>query len=523
MDETYDIVVIGAGPAGLSGAQALARAGRSVLVIDAGSPRNSAADHVHNYLGRDGAAPADLLAAGRAEVASYGGHLVDGRVDDVRLDIGFRVRLSDGRTTTARRLLVATGLADELPELPGLRERWGRDVLHCPYCHGFEHRGRRIGVLATGPLAIEQALLWRQWSPHVLLLSHEQPPPQPAEAERLAARAIAVVAGPVERLEVTDDTLTGVRLSGGEVVELDAIVVAPRAVAHADLLAPLGLKPVDVEVAGHVVGTRIPADPTGQTAFPGLWVAGNVGDVRAHVISSAAAGLAAATAINHDLITEDTEAAVVAYRERRETMFTEAAWEERYRSKPAIWSGNPNPQLVTEATGIKPGRALDVGCGEGADAVWLAQRGWHVTAVDISRVAIERAAAHAAEASVAAQIEFRHTDLREQAPEPAAYDLVTSQFMHLPPDERRPLFAALAASVAPNGTLLIVGHHPTDLRTSAHRMHFPDMMFSAEDVAGSLDPSDWAIEFAGSRPRTATDPEGRAVTIHDAVVVARRR
>jgi thioredoxin reductase/SAM-dependent methyltransferase len=523
MEDTYDVVVIGGGPAGLSGALALARARRSVLVIDGGSPRNAPAGHVHNYLGREGSPPADLLAAGRAEVTSYGGIVIDGWVKDLSIDRGFQVRLTDERTVTARRLLLATGLADELPDVPGVRQRWGRDVLHCPYCHGFEIRDQRIGVLATRPAAVDQALLWRQWSPHVMLLSHEQPAPDPATAELLAARAIPVVAGPVERLEVTDNTLSGVRLADGDVVELDAVVVAARMVARADLLAPLGLKPVDFELAGHVVGTRIPADPTGKTAVAGAWVAGNVRDLPAHVISSAADGLAAGAAINNDLIAEETAEAVAAYRIQRETMFSEAAWEERYRSKPAIWSGNPNPHLIAQVGATRPGQALDVGCGEGADAVWLAQHGWYVTAVDISRTAIERATDHASSAGVASSIDFRHADLGEQAPEPAAYDLVTSQFMHLPPDERRALFAALAASVAPSGTLLIVGHHPTDLRTSAHRMHFPDMMFSAEEVAESLDPSDWDIEFAGTRARAATDPEGRDITIRDAVLIARRR
>ncbi|MFD0823367.1 FAD-dependent oxidoreductase, partial [Micromonospora zhanjiangensis] len=286
----------------------------------------------------------------------------------------FRVTLADGPPVRARRLLVATGLVDELPDVPGLARRWGRDVLHCPYCHGWEVRDRRIGVLATGPMAVEQANLWRQWSPHVLLFTHRTPAPDAGTAERLAAREITVVSEPVAGLELADDTLAGVRLASGEVVAVDALVVASRLTARVDGLEPLGLKPVDVELGGHVIGSQLPVDPTGATAVPGVWAAGNVADVRAQVIVSAAAGLTAGAAINADLIAEETRAALAAHRRTRAEMFTEAAWEERYSARPAVWSGRPNPQLVAEATDLAPGRALDVGCGEGADAVWLARR-----------------------------------------------------------------------------------------------------------------------------------------------------
>ncbi|MGS2615746.1 FAD-dependent oxidoreductase [Micromonospora sp. LZ34] len=526
MDDRYDVVVVGGGAAGLAGAMALARARRSVLVVDAGEPRNAPAGHMHNYLGRDGTPPAELLAAGRAEVTGYGGQIVPGRVEDARRDgADFTVALDDGRTVRARRLLVTTGLVDELPELPGLAQRWGRDVLHCPYCHGWEVRDQRIGVLATGPFGLHQAQLWRQWSRHVLLLMHGAPTPSAEEAEQLAAREITVVDGPVAELVVTGDALTGVRLASGEVVDLDAVVVASTMTARAGVLATLGLKPVEVEMNGHVFGTQIPADANGATAVPGVWVAGNVADLRAQVITAAAAGLTAGAAINADLVAEDTRDAVAAHRQRRETLFIEAAWEERYRSRPAVWSGRPNPQLVAEAAQLAPGRALDVGAGEGADAVWLAERGWRVSAVDISATALERAAAHAAAlgAPVAERIDWVRADLRAQPPAADAYDLVSAQFMHLPPEERRELFARLAAAVAPGGTMLLVGHHPWDLRTTAHRMHYPEMMFTAEEVAASLDPARWEVRVAEARPRAATDPDGRDITIHDAVLVARRR
>lgn len=526
MDQAYDVVVVGGGAAGLGGAVALARARRSVLVVDAGHPRNAPAGHVHNYLTRDGTPPADLLAAGRDEVTRYGGQVVAGRVEAVKADDGgFLVALDGGDTTRARRLLVTTGLVDELPDVPGVAQRWGRDVLHCPYCHGWEVRDRRIGVLATGPLAVHQAHLWRQWSPHVLLLLHGTPPPGTEEAERLAARGIAVVGGQVAGLQVAGDALTGVRLASGEVVALDAVVVAPRMSARGGVLDSLGLAPVDVLIDGHVAGSQIPAGPTGATAVAGVWVAGNVADVRAQVISAAAAGLDAGAAINADLIAEDTRTAVDSYRQQVHAMFDRDAWEARYRAAPAVWSGRPNPQLVAEAAALAPGRALDVGCGEGADAIWLAERGWRVTAVDIATTALERAASRAATAGdqVASRIEWTQADLRRQPPTEGAYDLVSSQFMHLPSESRGDLFARLAAAVAPGGTLLVVGHHPSDLHTSAHRMHFPDMMFTADQVAAALDPAAWQVVVAETRPRTATDPDGQEITIHDAVLVAHRR
>ncbi|KAB1941393.1 NAD(P)/FAD-dependent oxidoreductase [Micromonospora sp. ALFpr18c] len=524
MDETYDVVVVGGGAAGLSAALALSRARRSVLVIDSGEPRNAPAGHVHNYLGREGTPPGELLAIGRAEVAGYGGQFRTGRVEAAsRDDDGFRLTLDDGSAVRARRLLVATGLTDELPDVPGLAQRWGRDVLHCPYCHGWEVRDRRVGVLATGPMAAHQAEMWRQWSSDVLLLLHDAPAPDEETAERLAARGVAVVPGPVAALEVTGDALTGVRLADGRVVALDAVVVGTRTTPRADLLVGLGLAPEEVTMGEHVIGAQIPADPTGATTVAGVWVAGNVADIRGQVITSAAAGLTAGAAINADLIAEDTRAAVTAYRQMVATTFEQPAWEERYRSKPAVWSGRPNPQLVAEVADLPPGRAMDVGSGEGADAVWLAERGWRVTAVDISTTALARAAEYADTAGVGDRIEFTHADLREKPPAEEAYDLVSAQFMHLPPVQRRELFARLAAAVAPGGVLLIVGHHPSDLWASAHRLHMPDMMYTAEDVAADLDPSRWEILAAEARPREITNPEGTTTTHHDAVLLARRR
>ncbi|MBB2944302.1 thioredoxin reductase/SAM-dependent methyltransferase [Actinoplanes lutulentus] len=522
--DAYDVVVIGGGAAGLSGAMVLARSRRSVLVVDSGEPRNAPAAHMHNVLGFDGRPPAELLAAGRAEVSGYGAEFVTATaISAVKGDDGFTVTLDNGRQVTGRRLLVTTGLVDELPDIPGLADRWGRDVAHCPYCHGYELRDQRIGVIVSGPLAFHTAQMWRQLSPHVLFLLNGSAAPGPEQAEELAARGMPVVAEPIASVQVTGDRLTGVRLESGAVVALDAIAVGPRFVARSAILESLGLKAVDFEMNGHVLGTHIPAEPNGATAVPGVWVAGNVTNLGATVAVAAAAAQTTGAMINLDLIAEETREAVGAYRHRISTMFEEDAWEERYRGKDAIWSGRPNPQLVAEATDLSAGRALDVGSGEGADAVWLAQRGWQVTAADISTVALGRAAGHAKSAGVADRITFSHADLRQEAPAAASYDLVSAQFMHLPPQARQELYAHLAGAVAPGGTLLIVGHHPSDLVTTVGRMHFPDMLFTGEQIAATLDPSLWEIVAAEARPRPHTDPEGREITIHDAVLVARRR
>ncbi|MET7649148.1 NAD(P)/FAD-dependent oxidoreductase [Streptomyces sp. NPDC005426] len=317
MTQTYDVVVIGGGAAGLSGALALGRARRSVLVIDAGSPRNAPASHVHNYLGREGTPPSELVATGREEAARYGAEIVEGEVtaaEKLPGGAGFRVVRGDGTAVTARRLLVTTGLVDELPPIPGLADRWGQDVLHCPYCHGWEVRDTAIGIVALTPMAVHQALLWRQWSADVTLFLHDAPEPSDEEYEQLAARGIAVVDGEVDGLEVSGDRLTGVRLAGGRVVPRDAVVVQPRFTARSGVLDGLGLRPTPLEMGGHTLGTYIAADPTGATEVPGVWVAGNVASLMEQVIGSAAAGLKAGAAINGDLVAEDTRRAVEARR-----------------------------------------------------------------------------------------------------------------------------------------------------------------------------------------------------------------
>jgi SAM-dependent methyltransferase len=204
-----------------------------------------------------------------------------------------------------------------------------------------------------------------------------------------------------------------------------------------------------------------------------------------------------------------------------ESPWSAAFWDERYGSSDRIWSGHPNPQLVREAADLEPSTALDAGCGEGADAHWLARRGWRVTALDISAVALARGAAHA-EPEIAERIEWRQVDLLEWVPDGRTYDLVSAQFVHVPMASRDRLVASLAAAVAAGGTLLVVGHHPSDLDTTMGRPNLPELLFTAEQVAAALDPDRWDVLVAEARPRPAVDPEGRKITIADAVLRARR-
>ena len=307
----FDVIVIGGGAAGLSAALTLGRSRRSVLVVDDGTPRNAPADGLHNYLGHEGLPPLELLALGREEVARYGVTVVDGRVSGAeREGDGFAATLDGGRRATARRLLVTTGLSDELPDIPGLAQRWGRDVLHCAYCHGWEVRDRRIGVLATAPLVVHHAQLFRQLSDSVTLFTHTGADFSDEEWEGLAARGIEVVDGEVVAVEVTDDRLTGLRLASGRVVALDAVVVAGRLVARDAMLSGLGLTATEHRVNDQVQWTAIAADPTGATAVTGVWVAGNVTTPFATVMVAAAAGTTTGGALNADLVAEDVRDAI---------------------------------------------------------------------------------------------------------------------------------------------------------------------------------------------------------------------
>jgi thioredoxin reductase len=294
---TPDVIVIGGGAAGLSAALVLGRARRRVVVVDSGTPRNAPAAHMHGYLSRDGMPPADLLRQGRAEASGYGVEFVSGQV--IAVEPGFSVRLADGSTMQARRLLLATGATDLLPEIPGVTERWGRDLLHCPYCHGWEVRERPLGVLATGPGSVEHAHLVRQWSNDLLFFPHTHELTRD-ERERLETRGIGVVDGEVQRLVVEQDSLAGIELADGSVVGRTAVFIRPN--MRPRLSGLLEHLDCELDELGFV---RV--DGVGATSAAGVWAAGNVANPRAQVITAAGEGSAAAIAINTDLVFPSNE------------------------------------------------------------------------------------------------------------------------------------------------------------------------------------------------------------------------
>ncbi|MFJ4947257.1 NAD(P)/FAD-dependent oxidoreductase [Streptomyces sp. NPDC088760] len=300
-NSAYEVVVVGGGAAGLSAALVLGRCRRRTLVVDAGEPRNAPSAHMHGYLSRDGMSPAEFLAVGREEIARYGVELVRDRVVDAAGEEGgdFTVVLAGGRTVRARQLVIATGVKDELPPLPGLAERFGRDVVHCPYCHGWEFRDLPTGVLATSPLSVHQALMVTQWSKDVRLFLHElsESGLTDEDLRRLAAAGVTVVPGEVAQVVVTDDRLTGIRLTDGTLHDREVLYTAPRAVPGNGLLARLGAQLRETPFGSYPV-----IDERGLTTVPGLWAAGNASGFAEQVVNAASRGYRAGAAINAELL-----------------------------------------------------------------------------------------------------------------------------------------------------------------------------------------------------------------------------
>jgi len=525
----WDVVVVGGGAAGLAAALVLARARRRVLVLDDGSPRNAPAAHAHGYLTRDGIPPRALLAHGRDEVLGYGGVVRTARAVAVTGTVGaFDVALDDGTHVLARRVISTTGGRDELPDVPGIAQRWGRDVLHCPYCHGHEIGDGAVVVAGDGPLGVHAALLWRQWTPDVTLVRADAALPAD-EAARLAARGIRVARGGLAELEVEDDRLVAVRTDHDERIPAAALVVRSELHARADHLAPLGLEPVEVERAGVVVGTTVPADEAGATAVPGVRVAGNLTDPFATVLASAAQGAFVGAMTNAELVEDDVRAAVDQHT-RLVTgqdpspdgpwVLDEAGWEDRYAGVTAVWSGRPNAALVDHTAHLTPGRALDLGAGEGRDAVWLAERGWDVTAVDFAATGLARGEQAAAAAGL--RVRWVHADVTTWASD-EQFDLVTSHFIHLTPERRTGFVTRAASMVAPGGTLLLVGHDALDLAAPVGRPRDRAMFPGAQQVRDELLATGgaWTVEVAHAVPRAITTSDG-VVTLHDTVLRAVR-
>lgn len=303
MQTQWDVIIIGGGPAGLSAALTLVRARRSVLVIDAGEQRNRFAPHMHGVLGHDGKSPLQLVADGRREVEGYGGVLLEGDVARAAVASGgFTVATTAGLELHATRLIVASGIRDELPDIPGVQQLWGTGVVVCPYCDGYEHRDQRIGVIATGPMGVHQAQLLRGWSSDVTFLTHTSQL-TPDEVVALEARGIVVRSGVVAEVHSTDGQLRSVELPGGERVELDVVFTGTTMHPRDEIARSLG-------AVGE--GQFVDSDAFGATSVPGLWVAGNVADPKANVPVALGAGALVGAMVNADLTTDAIARAVAA-------------------------------------------------------------------------------------------------------------------------------------------------------------------------------------------------------------------
>lgn len=320
--DPVDVVVVGGGAAGLNAALQLGRSLRSVVVIDSGSPRNAPAAGVHGLLGHEGVPPRELLARGREEVRSYGGTILEDAVlaarpaDPVDGDLRFALELASGARLTARRIIVATGVRDELPELPGLAEHWGHGLVHCPYCHGYEVRDRAIGIVAVGPGSVHQALMFRQLSEDVIYLVRGTELPEAGRA-LLTARGVRIIEEDMvevlaaeEADPVTGSHVAGVRLASGETLPREVLAVASRVHPRLDGLEGLGL---GIEEMPGGFGEKVPTAMAGVTAVPGVWAAGNVTEPMAQVGASAAGGALAGAHVNGDLVMAEAQAAAAAF------------------------------------------------------------------------------------------------------------------------------------------------------------------------------------------------------------------
>jgi len=303
---TWDVVIVGGASAGLSAALILSRARRRVLVLDGGEPRNRFAPHMHGVLSRDGYSPLDLVADGRREVRAADGVIETANVVSVAQgDDGFDLTTDAGDSIRTRRLIVATGIRDELPEVPGLAEQWGRGVVACPYCDGYESRDKRIGVLLGSAAALHKVHMLRAYSSDVTVLTALSGELAEHDLRTLAARGIRVDDRQVAAVTSEDGTLTGVSFTDGSTLALDTIFADPRMVPRDELLRQL-----DVDRTETPFGQWTAVDAMFQTSVPGVYAVGNVANPGALVPVASAAGVTAAVAINADLVMQDVAAAV---------------------------------------------------------------------------------------------------------------------------------------------------------------------------------------------------------------------
>ncbi|CAN7400404.1 NAD(P)/FAD-dependent oxidoreductase [Microbacterium sp. LjRoot45] len=517
-DHEWDAVVIGGGAAGLSAALMLGRARRRVLVIDGGAPRNRFAAHMHGVLGHDGLDPADLLARGRAELATYGVTVETGEVAEVAEEgadegDGLRVLRADGAVERTRAVVIATGIRDVLPDIDGLRDFWGTSVLHCPYCHGWEVADRRLAVVATSPASLHQIELVRQWSDDVTAFTADLGPVAPDVSARLAARGIRVVTQRAAAVAVRGGALAGLVTEDGVTHPADTVFVGPVPEVPLEFVAGLALARADQP------GSPLAVDPLGATSHPRVWAAGNVTAPFGNVPLSMGAGSMAGAAVNAALVADDAARAV---RERRAAR--NAHWEQRYAENTRFWSGRVNATTAAVVGGLPArGTALEVGCGEGADAVWLAEQGWEVTAVDVSASAIERARAAAVERGVADRVHFVVADAVDALPD-GPFDLVVSSFLHSWEGDfpRIGILRDAASRVAPGGRMLAVSHAaPPPWSTHAEHER-PILLSPAEELAQLQLDEGWSAERVEIVPRETAAPDGSPAHLDDGVLLLRR-
>ncbi|MEM1334864.1 MAG: bifunctional NAD(P)/FAD-dependent oxidoreductase/class I SAM-dependent methyltransferase [Actinomycetota bacterium] len=513
-----DVLVVGGSAAGLAAALQIVRQRRSVIVVDAGEPRNAPATEMHSFLGRDGTPPGELIGAGRDEVRRYGGEVLSGHV--VRVvsdDAGFRADLTGGHSIVARRVVVATGLVDRLPEIEGLAEHWGRDVLHCPFCHGYEVRDRRIVQIVTHPMGLHPSPLFRQLTNQLTIVVHDPTDVDEAHLELLEAGGVDVVRdGRVARVVAdAQGGLAGVEFDDGHVIDADAVVVLPRFLISSQPFEELGLRTVPHQTG---LGDVIETDEFGATSVAGVWAAGNVTDPSQQVLQAAAEGSRVGGLVAISLAHDDLAAGVRA-------SSNETDWDRRYGGD-RVWSGNPNGALVAEVEGMTPGSVLDVGAGEGGDAIWLAEHEWTVTAADISTAGLARVAGEAERRGL--DVRCRHVDANSMAPfDGERFDLVSAHYASIPRTADARAIDHLVAAVAPGGTLLVVGHDLEPMRRpidphATSRIFDPDAYVRVDDIEHVLrDDGGWTIDVFETRPR----PPGSATAAHhaDDVVLRARR
>ncbi|MEM7275417.1 MAG: bifunctional NAD(P)/FAD-dependent oxidoreductase/class I SAM-dependent methyltransferase [Actinomycetota bacterium] len=444
-----DVAIVGGSAAGLAAGLQIQRQNRSVIVIDSGEPRNAPAAHMHGYLGYDGKPPSDLTGAGRAELRRYGGEVLGGRVLAVGRDAdGFLLDVGNV-AVRARRVVAATGVIDELPKIEGVAERWGTTVLHCPFCHGYEVRGQRLVQIVTHAAALHPARLFAHLSDQLTLVIQPDLEVEAAALTTLEAGGAVVVRENVRRIigEASTD-LSGVELADGRKLDADAVIVTTRMRPRIEPFIELGLT-----AEAHPIGVAdfVATTETGETTVDGLYAAGNVTDPSQQVLAAAANGSRVGAMVAFDLAAEDQATG-------DGQSSAEVEWNARYAGD-QVWSGEPNGTLVAEIEAVPPGTALDVGAGEGGDSLWLADRGWQVTATDVARTGLDRLAAKAEDRGAAIRCLATNANAR-QAFGDDTFDLVSLFYPAIPRTADDRAITNMLGAVAPGGTFLMVGHAP---------------------------------------------------------------